>query len=77
MQKIHNEHAPEIVGRKIPFFKRSSKEGIDLTNIDSNCPDEKYCENLVGKKKLGASKIMVRKNFHCNCGAMHSNIIMN
>ena len=63
MQKLHNEDATEIVGRKIMLFKRSRKEGIDLTNIDSNCPDEKYCENLVGKKKLGARKIMVRKLF--------------
>ena len=49
MQKLYNENTPEVVGRRIPFFKRSRKEGIDLTNIDTNYPDEKYCENLVVK----------------------------
>ena len=49
MQKLHNKNAPEIVGIKILFLKRSRKEGIYLTNIDTNCPYEKYSENLVGK----------------------------
>ena len=63
MQKIHNENVPEIVRSKTPFFKSARKEGIDITNIDTNVLYEKYCENLVGKKKLGARKIMVRKLF--------------
>ena len=63
MQKLHNKNAPEIVGRKILFFKRSRKEGTNLTNIDTNCLDENYCENIVGKEKLGDSKIMVGKLF--------------
>ena len=49
MQKLHNEDATEIVGRKIMLFKRSRKEGIDLTNIDTNFQNENYCETLVGK----------------------------
>ena len=34
MQKLHTDNAPEMVGRKIPFFKRARKEGIDLTTIE-------------------------------------------
>ena len=37
------------------------KEGINLTTIDPNYPDENYSKNIVVKAKLGASKIMVRK----------------
>ena len=40
MQKLHNENAPEMVGGDTPFFKRTSKEGIDLTTIKPNRPDE-------------------------------------
>ena len=61
MQRIHNKNAPEMVGRKTPLLKHSRKEGIDLTTIDTNFPDEKYGENIDGKKKFGASKIIVRE----------------
>ena len=63
MQKLHNENSPEIVGRKTPFFKLAWKEGINITTIDTNCLDENYCENLVGKENIGARKIIVRKIF--------------
>ena len=33
MQKLHTDKAPEMVGRKTPFFARARKEGIDLTTI--------------------------------------------
>ena len=29
MQKLHTDNAPEMVGRKTPFFARARKEGID------------------------------------------------
>ena len=76
MQKLHNENSPEIVGRKTPFLKLARKDVIVIKTIDTNCPYENYCENLVGKENLGDRKIIVRKNFHCNCGAMHSVIII-
>ena len=50
-----------MVGRKTPFFKRSSKEVINIITIDTNLPDENYGENIVGNEKLGASKIMFRQ----------------
>ena len=61
MQKLHNENSPEIVGRKTPFLKLARKEGINITTIDTNCLDENYCENLVGKENIGARKIIVKK----------------
>ena len=61
MQKLHNENAPEIVGRKTLFFKISRKDGIDIKTIDTNCPYENYSKNLVGKVNLEVSKIMVIK----------------
>ena len=51
----------EMVGRKTPFFKRARKEGIDLTTIEPLRPDENYGEQLVGRAKLGTSKLMLRK----------------
>ena len=50
-----------MVGRKTLFFKRANKEGIYLTNVEPNCPDENYSKNIVGKANLGDIKIMVRK----------------
>ena len=61
MQKLHVDNANEMVGRKTPFFKRARKEGIDLTTIEPRRPDENYGEQLVGRAKLGASKLMMRK----------------
>ena len=40
MQKIHTNNATKTFGRKTPFFKRTRKEGINLTSIDPNCPDK-------------------------------------
>ena len=62
MQKLHTDNAPEMVGRKTPFFKRARKEGIDLTSIEPLRPDENYGEILVKKSKLLSSKLMVRRN---------------
>ena len=42
IHKLYNKNSPEMVGRKTPFFKHVRKEGIDLTTIDTNCPDENY-----------------------------------
>ena len=53
-----------MVGRNTPFFKRSSKEGIHLKNIEPNQPNENYGENRVGKAHLGDSNIMVIKQVH-------------
>ena len=64
MQKIHNENVPEIVRSKTPFLKSARKEGIDITNIDTNVLYEKYCENLVGKKKLGLERLWLENYFH-------------
>ena len=50
-----------MVGRKTPFFKCARKEGIDLTNIESNLSDENYCKNIDGKEKISAINSMVRK----------------
>ena len=49
MQKLHTDNAPEMVGRKTPFFARARKEGIDLTTIEPLRPDENYSEILVKK----------------------------
>ena len=62
MQKLHTDNAPEMVGRKTPFFARARKEGIDLTTIEPLRPDENYGEILVKKAKITSSKIMVRRN---------------
>ena len=61
MQKLHVDNAKEMVGRKTPFFKRARKEGIDLTTIKPLRLDENYGEQLVGRAKLGTSKLMLRK----------------
>ena len=62
MQKLHTDNAPEMFGRKNPFFYRAGKEGIELTTIEPLRPDENYGEILVKKAKLASSKFMVRKN---------------
>ena len=62
MQKLHTDNAPEMVGRKTPFFTRARKEGIDLTTIEPLRPDENYEEILVKKAKLKSSKLMYRKS---------------
>ena len=46
-QKMHTDNAPEIVGRKILFFKGAQNEYIDLTTIEAEQPDENYKEILV------------------------------
>ena len=61
MQKIHVDNAREMVGRKTPFFKRARKEGGNLTTIKPLRPDENYGEQLVGRAKLGTSKLMLQK----------------
>ena len=53
MQKMYTENAPKMVGRKTSFLKYAWKEGINLTTIDPNCPDDNYGENIVGKENLG------------------------
>ena len=62
MQKLHTDNAPEMVGRRTPFFARAQKEGIDLTTIEPLRPYENYGKILVKKEKLASSKLMVRKN---------------
>ena len=62
MQKLHTDNAPEMVGRKTPFFAIELKERIDLTTIEPLRPDENYGEILVKKSKLASSKLMARKN---------------
>ena len=59
-QRLHMDNAPEMVGRKTPFFKRARKEGIDLTTIEPERPDENYGESLVRMAKLGTAKMMVK-----------------
>ena len=61
MQKLHTDNAPEMVGRRTPFFKRARKEGIDLTTIEPERPDENYGETLVRIAKLGAARQMAKK----------------
>ena len=62
MQKLHTDNAPEMIGRKTPFFRRARKEGIDLTSIEPLQPDENYGETLVKRVKLISGRLMVRKN---------------
>ena len=62
MQKLHTDNAPEMVGRKTPFFRRARKEGIDLTSIEPMRPDENYGETLVKRAKILSGKLMIRKN---------------
>lgn len=61
-QKLHVDNAPEMVGRGTPFFRRARKEGIDLTSIEPERPDQNYGEILVGRVKLLTAKLMQRKN---------------
>ena len=63
MHKLHTDNAPKTVVKKTHFFKCGSKEGIYLTTIYPNFPEEKYVNNIVGKAKIGAIKIMVIKLF--------------
>jgi hypothetical protein len=60
-QKMHTDNAPEMVGRKTPFFKRARKEGIDLTTIEPERPDENYGEILVRITKHGTAKMMIKR----------------
>ena len=62
MQKLHTDNAPEMMGRKTPFFRRARKEGIDLTTIEPLRPDENYGEILVKRAKIMSGKLMVSKN---------------
>ena len=62
MQKLHTDNAPEMTGRKNPFFVRARKEGIYLTSIEPLRPDEIYGEILVKKAKQLSNKLMVRRN---------------
>ena len=62
VQKLHTDNAPEMIGRRTPFFKRARKEGIDLTTIEPLRPDENYGEILVKKAKIMSSKLMTRRN---------------
>ncbi len=61
VQKLHTDNAPEMVGRKTPFFKKARKEGIDLTSIEPERPDENYGEILVRIVKLGSARLMLRR----------------
>jgi len=60
-EKMHTDNAPEMVGRKTPFFKRARKEGIDLTTIEPERPDENYGEILVKHTKAGTARMMIKK----------------
>ena len=62
MPNLHTDNAPEMVGRKTPFFRRARKEGIKLTSIEPLRPDENYGETLVKRAKILSGKLMVRKN---------------
>ena len=62
MQKLHTDNTPEMIGQKMPFFRRARKEGIDLTSIEPLRPDENYGETLVKRAKLISGRLMVRKN---------------
>ena len=62
VQKLHIDNAPEMVGRKTPFFNRVCKEGIDLTTIEHLRPDENYGEILVKKTKIRSGKLMMYRN---------------
>jgi hypothetical protein len=62
MPKSHTDNAPEMVGRKTPFLKKARKEGIDLTSIEPERPNENYGEIIVRKAKSLTSSIMHRKN---------------
>ena len=61
-QKLHSDNANEMIGRSTPFFKRSRKEGIDLTTIEPKRPNESYAENLVRQIKTLTSLLMHRRN---------------
>ena len=58
--KLHTDNAPEMVGRKTPFFKRARKEGIDLTTIEPYRSNENYGEILVKLTKIGCDRMMLR-----------------
>ena len=60
-QKLHTDNAPEMVGRKTPFFKHARKEGIDLTSIEPERPDENYGKTLVKMVKIGTAQMMIKK----------------
>ena len=61
MQKLHTKNPPKSFGRNTPLSERARKEGINITAIEPNHPDENYSENIIGKEKLGYRKIVVRK----------------
>ena len=61
VQKLHTDNAPEMVGRKTPFFKKARKEGINLTSIEPKRPDENYGEILVRMVKIGSARLMLRR----------------
>ena len=62
MESIHSDNAPEIVGRRTPFFKKARKEGINLTTIEPERHNENYGEILVDKAKLLAARLMNKRN---------------
>lgn len=61
VQKLHTDNAPEMVGRNTPFFKKARKEGIDLTSIEPERPDENYGEILVRMVKIGSARLMLKR----------------
>lgn len=61
VQKLHADNAPEMVGRKTPFFRRSRKEGIDLTTIEPERPNENFGEVIADIVKLVTAKLMSKR----------------
>ena len=61
VQRLHSDNAPEMVGRNTPFFKRARKEGIDLTTIEPERPNENYGEYIVQIVKKGSAQLMSKK----------------
>ena len=61
-QKVHSDNANEMIGRSTPFFKRTRREGIDLTTIEPHRHNESYAENLVRQIKILTSRLMQRRN---------------
>lgn len=61
-QSLHVDNAPEMVGRKTPFFRRARREGIDLTTIEPKTPNENYGELLVKRVKHLTAELMHKRN---------------
>ena len=41
IKKLNTDNAPKMVERTTHFFKHAWKEGVDITTIEPNHPDEK------------------------------------